>query len=438
MCWRQISWKATGSNELWSNCVWKPTVCDDVHDIVSGNVQKAKQFTNYKANYNNDLAYPTWFQGYPARTRNASEADLFLVPYPHKSHCLCHKDFRKHNPACTLSLDDIQENIVSKLTHYPARKERHVFLFGVDWGQVPKQIRNYLDRSISISLGDASACRGKMKKLCGHFVTPYLSTGAAYQPDALSRKSDDWWTSRKRAFSVGAVLGTPHNFHMRVELTKNRSIHLGDSVGGLPVDLIDLGQRRQQILPRDIMAVYSKSIFCPQYFLETDVRRNASLMWFWTIASQWSPYFINPTILMAILPFGDGKTTVRFVEPIPLREGRSLGTKLLESIISPWWLPLTVSVALRAWKVPWNKSWATRPSSRDSRQAWRITPSWPPSVWTATCTVRSMPLQQYWYNCGTMFPNLMKQIMSLRATGMIRPSSYECVWITFSWLYCVN
>ena len=218
---------------------------------------------NYKANYNNDLAYPTWFQGYPARTRNASEADLFLVPYPHKSHCLCHKDFRKHNPACTLSLDDIQENIVSKLTHYPARKERHVFLFGVDWGQVPKQIRNYLDRSISISLGDASACRGKMKKLCGHFVTPYLSTGAAYQPDALSRKSDDWWTSRKRAFSVGAVLGTPHNFHMRVELTKNRSIHLGDSVGGLPVDLIDLGQRRQQILPRDIMAVYSKSIFCP-------------------------------------------------------------------------------------------------------------------------------------------------------------------------------
>jgi len=88
----------------------------------------------------------------------------------------------------------------------------------------------------------------------------------------------------------------------------------------------------------------------------------------------------------------------------------------------------------------WWRIWLdeTSVSESDHRQECRHTPSWPPSVWTTTCTVRSMPLQQYWYNCGTMFPNLMKQIMSLRATGMIRPSSYECVWITFSWLYCVN
>ena len=244
-----------------SVCAWKPTVCDD--DQAVATAKRFKMYANYKTTFNTDIAYQAWFQGYPAKTRNASEADLFLVPYPHKSHCLCNKDFKIKGVRCSILPEVIIENVVSKLTHYPAKKERHVFLFGVDWGKVPRKLRLYLDRSMSISLGDAAACRGKMKQLCGHFVTPYLSRGAAYQPDALSKKSEDWWTVRKRAFSVGAVLSTRGSFLLRVELMKNSSIHLGDSVGGLPLNLVDLGESRKQILPSDMVAVYNESIFCP-------------------------------------------------------------------------------------------------------------------------------------------------------------------------------
>jgi hypothetical protein len=246
----------------WTNCLWEPKVCDDVRGPRL-NLRQEVKFMNYKANYNNDVAFVQWFEGYPQKTNIASEADLFFVPYPHWSHCICNRDLRAGSIACQMGVAEIEENVLKHLAHYEAYKERHLFLFGTDWGIVRKAVRNHFLESMSISLGPADACKGKTKELCGHFVTPYLSSGAAFQPGAIRELGEDWWMSRNRTYSVGAAFGTPRDFELRVELMKNHSIHFGASVGGLPLDLLDLGLERRQLLPSRITEVYNSSVFCP-------------------------------------------------------------------------------------------------------------------------------------------------------------------------------
>mmetsp|Transcript_12544 Transcript_12544/g.20888 ORF Transcript_12544/g.20888 Transcript_12544/m.20888 type:complete len:625 (+) Transcript_12544:44-1918(+) len=246
----------------WTNCLWEPEVCDDIK-APRLNMRQEQKFMNYKANYNNDVAFIQWFDGYPRKTTNASEADLFFVPYPHWSHCICNRDLTSGSAKCRFGVDEIEENVLKHLAHYEDYKERHLFLFGADWGLVRKSVRDHFDKSMTISLGPTDACKGKANELCSHYVTPYLSSGAAYQPETVSRLGDEWWTIRNRTYSVGAAFGTPQHFHLRVELMKNQSIHFGNSVGGLPLDLVDLGQDRIQIPSSRIMEIYNQSIFCP-------------------------------------------------------------------------------------------------------------------------------------------------------------------------------
>ena len=68
-------------NDSWwsrSNCDWNRHVCKEKswHD----------EYSNFRQ-YGADVTIIEKFKHYDNLVTNANEADLFLVPYPHQSHC---------------------------------------------------------------------------------------------------------------------------------------------------------------------------------------------------------------------------------------------------------------------------------------------------------------------------------------------------------------
>lgn len=247
----------------YDNCHWDPQIpCSDRR---VANSTKETKFMSHRQNYNSDFAYIRWFRDeYPYRTMDAAEADLYVVPYPHWSHCICHRE-RHKRPHCSYhNLDLIQEKVLQYLEYYKGdNKKRHLFFLGVDWGLASRGLRQ--EAQLSLGLGAALGCQGKKGQVCGHFVSPYLSTATEYQPSAVSARmvENPAWISEQRSISVGAALGTPPNLYLRREFIQNKTRYLGDDVGGVPHEIIDLGSTRQQLRSQDIMALYGNSTFCP-------------------------------------------------------------------------------------------------------------------------------------------------------------------------------
>jgi hypothetical protein len=215
---------------------------------------------NYRANYNSDVAYLKWFQDFSGKTTNASQADLFVVPYPHWSHCICVRNISFLSTKCPYGVPEMKEKVLDNLAYYEERKERHLFLFGVDWKMVRPAIRTHLVDSMTISLGPTCPA-GQPSSLCGHLVTPYVDTFRAYQPRAIQPL--EWWTHRDRTFALSAAVSTRDDFDERIELIVNQSTHLGDSVGGLPYRMMDLMEQRRQVSQFILQGMYNESIFCP-------------------------------------------------------------------------------------------------------------------------------------------------------------------------------
>lgn len=242
-----------------SGCQWQPEVCDRI-PVASLSDSKQESYLNYKSNYNTDVAYLDWFRGYKYLTTNATEADILLVPYPHKSHCLCRKDFSMGSAKCSYNVEEMREHVISKLTYFEDRRERHLFLAGADYKQCPLLFRKLaVPEFMSISLGQVRDCRNR--PLCGHFVSPYMNFHSRYQPRQLQALSKDWWVSRKRSFSVGAAMSTPKHLKMRFELGSNLREYIPESISGLPTKMIMTGSSR--IPPNETTILYQDSIFCP-------------------------------------------------------------------------------------------------------------------------------------------------------------------------------
>ena len=237
-------------------CGYYPKICNASDSGILG------KFHN---NYNSDVVTIKRFLEYPHQTKDPQEADLFFVPYPHKSHCLCHqKDFTRTR--CKFNIKWIREHVLDRLLYYNSTtKVKHLFVLGSDYEQSNPPFRREI--AMDISLGPAGGCRpnrhskGKhWSEICGSFTMPYVNTMADVQPSAVAALSKGWWVDRPRRYSVAALMGTPGHLAIRVEFIQNQNDLFQQNVGGLPVYLQDLGNSRLSVNPMDI---YRNSIFCP-------------------------------------------------------------------------------------------------------------------------------------------------------------------------------
>lgn len=247
----------------WPNCPWRPTKpCEDGD---RGRSQKQKMFMAARYNYNTDVAYIDKFLQYPFVTTDPKEADMFIVPYPHKSHCLCNKDFKLHSAKCSVSFSDIKSKVLDQLTHFHKKdsnyRRRHLFFLGADYEQGLRPLRQAVYGSMTLSLGPAVPCKEK-KSSCGHFSVPYLTTDPDYQPSVLAGIDDETWATREREYSVGAALSAPKALALRGEFLKQWKDWIGESIQGKPNKIFNMGQQRSGKKSRFFMNLYRNSTLC--------------------------------------------------------------------------------------------------------------------------------------------------------------------------------
>lgn len=237
-----------------SNCNWEPKVCKEVQVDTT----RYGMYSNYRNNYNSDVVIIQSFRNYPGRVNDPQEAELFVVPYPHKSHCLCHKKVDM-TVRCHYPKSEFQSQILSNLLHYnDSTKSRHVFIQSVDWVNAAPYMKML---PLTLTIGDARPCVGL--QLCGTLVMPYANTNPEYQPSVLASLGDEWWTDRPRLYSVGAVLGRRKLLKERMEFLNKTNDILGQRVRGLPVKVINLRGFRKLARQDEAMEIYRNSTVCP-------------------------------------------------------------------------------------------------------------------------------------------------------------------------------
>ena len=254
--------------EVWvesqQNCRWRPQVCED---SVSPTRPKQQKFFSYRQNYNMDVAYLDKFLRYPFQTTDPSKADIFVVPYPHKSHCLCHQDFQKFSAACAVPFDDMKDNVLDRLnfmknTSLRSAKGRHLFFHGADWLQQNRMFRDATSGSMSLSLGPVSTCT--LEGPCGDVSLPYVSTDLDYQPFMSTTPSEDPLGSSilDRKYFLGAALGSPRGLPQRSQFLKDWKFWTGDSIGGKPNHVLNIGTKRTSEVSRVFKDLYRNSTVC--------------------------------------------------------------------------------------------------------------------------------------------------------------------------------
>jgi hypothetical protein len=249
---------------LGATCGWFPKVCNE--NSTSSN----PHYNVYRDNFNSDVFLMRRFQTYPHTTTDPSQADFFLVPYPHRSHCYCANDNAQKIYSCSYSFKYIQQHVFNNLSFYNATtKDRHLFLLGSDFALSNPPFRREV--TFHLSTGPANGCRpnrhnaGKpWTAVCGSMTVPYVNTHAEYQPGEIQQRSRDWWLTRPRKFGLAAFMGTPPQLGVRREFMQRKQDLLGDSIVGLPVAIIDIGERKRFLTNHgQVLQTYQDSVFCP-------------------------------------------------------------------------------------------------------------------------------------------------------------------------------
>lgn len=275
-----------------ATCPWSLKICTE--ETLDSN---AGRYLSWRTNHNADVAIVNLFQTYPypgeytsssrpatasfaTRTQHAHQADVFVVPYAHDSHCKC----TVRHTWCEHQLDEIKAQLMQQslhaifqsLPHYAANASRHLFISSSDFPFAHSKIQN--SRHLRTTLGDLRTpeCVSNGGGVCGNFVIPYLNTNVDYQPLNLLQRPHSWWTTRSRTYSVVAHFGYLGGKQEYVTTAGGRNItiwrnsflrhwqeFLGDSVGGLPVSVGSLGGRYiSNATEHDFMQVYQQSTFC--------------------------------------------------------------------------------------------------------------------------------------------------------------------------------
>ena len=142
-------------------------------------------------NFKAELGLIYLFRTYPGRTTDPHEADFFVVPYAAEGHCQCHEGYTWN--CAQVPSEDMEDLRKSLWFLNETSKKRHIFVLAGArakpqvWGK-------------PLKLTTAPSVKP------GQIVVPNLEDKAPYQPSALLRRGEDWWT-RRRKYAFSFVYG---------------------------------------------------------------------------------------------------------------------------------------------------------------------------------------------------------------------------------------
>ena len=252
----------TKMGENYTGCGWYPHICDKKHTGPMNS--KVSKFLQYKTNFMVDVAFLKWFENYPYRTWNVSEADLLVVPYPHRSHCLSRFDFSRNNGE--YMNPEIADHVHSRLEYLQQYPERHVYLHGAGWGTGGVLVRSFdIRNKVTISYGAGNPCYNRFHEPCGHLIQPMVDVRTAFQPPAIQEKlSEDWFVYRNRTHAVGGRMGVTAQMKLRWKMAANLTEYVPKTIGGLPtsVTFTTRSTVTSNSSGLSLSELYQSSVFC--------------------------------------------------------------------------------------------------------------------------------------------------------------------------------
>ena len=217
-------------------------------------------YENFKA----DIAIINLFRTYPGRTQNPKEADLFVVPYLHASHCLQLNNIKGWMWECRhISRNSIKVDVVGRLLYYKGNEKRHLFINTMEVWHAHPQLRNV---PLSLTHGP------RLDEGGYHIVIPYLSDNPSFQPSVVSKRGKKWWL-RPRKLALSYFFGSS-NPRMRKNNRRYRQYFLEEIrsnwtsspyLGNLPYVVESLSDDRMHSKKGlgYFNSLYKNSVFCP-------------------------------------------------------------------------------------------------------------------------------------------------------------------------------
>lgn len=229
-------------------CDWASSVCNPRNHTHNCQYNKARN------NRNGDTVLSKLFTEYhgPMRTYNAEEAHLYVVPFPAAGWaCASHMA----NPKVALNWTFFQAEILDRLEFFNSTtKYSHVFLYSFEQPQQTPLINLPLVASISV------------RKRTGHVVIPYVNTHSEYQPSYLKQRRvdrDAFYSQKNISMAVVMASRISGNGAIRQAFIDRADEWFNGEIGGLPVSITNIQEKRK--LPNEVetMKLYRQSIFCP-------------------------------------------------------------------------------------------------------------------------------------------------------------------------------
>lgn len=224
-------------------------------------------YTNTSINSETDckaeLALIELFRTFPGRTMNPDEADIFVVPYAHASHCFMNPPGQV---GCRQLSSDLIGRLIDSLPYYQTHKSRHMFLLGYELGLLNKQLSQ---QDLILTSGP----RDEDHSQPGAIIIPLFNDAPRFQPSVIVNRSLNWWT-RPRKYAFGYFYGES-NMKTRAKFNGRRfrkyfrldmeAQHETNEVGGLPFRLhrLDSMDSNWKVSGTEAVESYAESVFCP-------------------------------------------------------------------------------------------------------------------------------------------------------------------------------
>ena len=227
-----------------SNCDWGSSICTETESHVGG-------YSTKRFNWNADFVMTQILSDYygPLRTNDPTQAELFIVPFPCASYCMCHATTKR---LCN------QVPLASVLGNLPFLNNRtlhrHFFFDTID------KIHPYLKANAPL-LGSTGAKRCDTLHQCGYLEMPYANTNPENQPKAIYHT-----TLEDKVYAMGAIISPKiygKSDDRRAFFEAYKALPNNQTLGGLPSFVIELKERTLRGGEVHTQQVYRDSVFCP-------------------------------------------------------------------------------------------------------------------------------------------------------------------------------